>query len=196
MELTGLPNFLDILFLIICLRVVYVAAARGMIAEGLKGGGLLAGSLLAFHYYTFIGDRFTAQGRFIRPEYFDFISFFFILVAAGLIFALTRLIVMVLFKRDEIPATERWLALFAGGARAIILSSVLIFLLHLSPLEPRLYNQSFSWKFAHRVAPKVYLESFKLYRHFVPTSQVNKEVQKYYETQADVSGNHSSGQES
>ncbi len=183
MEVSGISALIDIFFLILCLRVIYIAVSRGIPSESFKLAGLLIGSFLAFAYYPYVGKVINDKIPILKKEYFHFVSFFFILLGVVIVFSLARLITAILFKREKIPYKERWVALIMGVLRFCLLSSVILFILHLSPLKPKHLNESITYGILKNVAPKYYLVTHKIYELFEPKAILNEEVRDYYETE-------------
>jgi len=191
MERLPLPDAIDVFFLILCLRVIYSAIARGIVCEGFKIASLVASSLCALHWYGFL-DAYAERTAFLNKQYLDFISFLVIFFSIHAIFSLARLIATSLFKRKEIPIKERWVLLFVGSSRAVLLSSVILFMLHLSPLDPQYFAQGISSRIFKNIAPKFYLVALQVVIGAGDgQSLINKEVQEYYETATFLSGDHS-----
>ena len=182
MEIPARAEFIDLIFLILCLRIIYISVSRGIVQESFKLIGLLVASFFAFHYYSLLGDAIQNKISFLNREYLYFTSFLLILLGVRTVFNLLRLIVTLLFKIGHASPTERWLGLFLGGVRAVFLSSIIIFLLVLSPLNPKYFSNSLSYAFFKNIAPKIYLLSYNLYSKFNSSSVSNEEVERYYKT--------------
>ena len=181
-------NLIDFFFLLLCLRVVYSAIARGIVSEAFKMAGLLTGAFFAFHYHSFVRDTFT-NISFLNQQYVDFLSFIAIFVSVTTLFGIARLIVTLLFKRKDISSRERWAMLFVGTARAIFLTSIMLFALYLSPLNNENIVNCLSFRLFKNVAPRTYLMMSHLYRHpGVSEITTNKEVEEYHETATTLSG--------
>ena len=181
MEISGEQALIDLSFLILCLRVIYISVTRGILGESFKIGGLFVGALFAFHYYFSLGNYISKKILFLGKDYPYLVSFLLILLSIGVVFSLLRSIVTLLFKKEEISVEERWVSVFIGGFRAIFLSSVVIFLLHQSPLDLKFIRHTVSYRMFKKVAPKIYLVYFEFYRKANPKAILNKEVKKYYE---------------
>lgn len=191
MEITARAALIDLFFLILCLRIIYISVSKGALQEIFKVVGLLLSSLFAFHFYSFLGDSISNKITILSKDHLYFISFLVIFFGIGAIFNLLRLIIALLFKREkeEVSRQERWVGLFIGGFRAAYLSSIILFLLYLSPLNWHFFNDTISYKVFKNIAPKVYLLSFNAYSKFYTEAQVNKEVEEYYEIKQSLSGN-------
>ena len=175
-------NFIDLFFLILCLRIIYIAVSRGALREGFKLMGLLAGSLCAFHFYVLIAQRLSSKLTFLKEESLFFVSFFGILSSVVLIFVLLRLIATSLFKLNTISSGERWLLLLAGFFRAAFLISIILFLYYLSPAYSRQNQLGISYKAFKNFAPKVYSATFSVFKKINGNIKLNKEVGLYHET--------------
>lgn len=172
---------IDLFFLILCLRVIYISISRGILREGFKVLSFFLGSFFAFHYYTSLSGIISANAPFLNREYFLFISFLLIFLGITLIFAILRLIVTFFFKKGDKRLSERVLLFVIGAFRASLLASVIIFSLHLSPLDSKYFCHSMACNLFKNVGPRIYLTTFKVYNKFNPEIILNKEVKEYYE---------------
>ena len=193
MEISGSQTFIDLVFLILCLRVVYISISRGIVPESFKLAGLLLGSFFAFHYYSSLADKINDKIPFLSRGYFLLFSFLLILLGIRLIFTLSRLIVTFFFKKDEVCFKERVLLFFLGAFRASFIGSIIFFSLYLSPLDSKHFCHSISYSIFKNVGPKIYLVAFKVYDKVSSKIVVNKEVEEYYETEKPLSGNSKEG---
>jgi len=189
MEISGSQTVIDLVFLILCLRVVYVSISRGIVCESFKLAGLLLGSFFAFHYYSSLADKISDKIPFLSREYFLLFSFLLILLGVRLIFTLSRLIVTFFFKKDEVYFKERVMVFFLGAFRASLIGSTIFFALYLSPLDSKHFCHSISYSIFKNVGPKIYLAAFKVYDKFGSKIVVNKEVEEYYEAEKPLPGN-------
>ena len=180
--------FIDLFFLIICLRVIYISISRGILRESFKIIGLFFGSFFAFQYYFSLSESISKKISFLNREYFLFFSFLLIFLGVGLVFTFAGLIAASLFGKKEAYLRRRLLSFFLGAFRASFLVSVIIFLLHLSPLDSKHFCHTISYSITKNIGPKIYLMSFKMYNKFNREAALNKEVEKYYETKRSLSG--------
>lgn len=193
MAILGDHPFIDLAFLILCLRVIYISISRGIIREGFKLAGIVLGSLFAFHYYSSLADKLNDTISFLNQEYLRLFSFLLVLLAIRLIFTFTGLITGFFFKRDEICLKERALLFFLGAFRVFLIGSIIFFALHLSPLDSKYFCHSISYRIVKNIGPKIYLSTFGIYNKFQPKVSVNKEVKKYYEAEDSLPGNSKKG---
>lgn len=184
---------IDIFFLILCLRIGYIAVSRGIVCEGFKFISVLIAGLSSLHWYKFL-NVYTERIPFLNKQYLDFISFLAIFFSIHTIISLVRSIVTSLFKRKEIPVKERWVSLFLGIVRAVFLSSLILFMAHLSSRGSPHLAQSRALPIFKNIAPKVYLVvAGALSGVGDEKSTLNKEVRAYYETATFLSGDRSKG---
>ena len=175
-------KIVDIFFLILCLRVVYSAVAAKTVREFFKVAGLLLGMLLAFHFYSFLGKK-GSNIPFISAQYLDLISFLVIFFSVRSTFGCLGLIVSLLVKKKEETPRQKWVLLASGGLRSVLLASVFIFSLQLSPLDSKYFINSFSYNICKNFAPGTYLFLTKLlFENKEGVLKPNEDVQKRYES--------------
>lgn len=189
MEISGNQTFIDLAFLILCLRVVYISISRGIVCEIFKLVGLLLGSFFAFHYYSSLADKISDKIPFLSREYSLLFSFLLIFLGVRLIFALSRLMVAFFFKKGEVCFKKGVMVFFLGAFRASLIGSIIFFSLYLSPLDSKHFCHSISYSIFKNVGPKIYLAAFKVYDKFSSKIVVNKEVEEYYEAEKPLPGN-------
>ena len=179
-------NFIDIFFLILCLRIIYIAVSRGSLREGFKLMGLLVGGLSAFHFYVIVAQRLSSNLTFLKDESLFFVSFFGILSSVVLIFVLLRLIATSFVKANTVSFGERWLLLLAGAFRAVFLISIILFLYYLSPAYSKQGRLGISYKVFKNFAPTVYLATFNGFKKINEDVKLNEEVELYYEAKRNL----------
>jgi len=183
MEITARAAFIDLFFLILCLRIIYVSVSKGVLQENFKVVGIFISSFFAFQYFSLLTNNINSKISFLNPKYLYFISFLLIFLGIGIVFNLLWLIISLLFKQEqkEIGQPQKWLGFFLGSFRAFFLSSIIIFLLYLSPLNSQYFNDTISYRVFKNIAPKIYQLFFKFYSKFNTEARLNKEVEEYYE---------------
>ena len=179
MEQSSGAVFIDLLFLLLCVRILYIAVSRGIVTEAIKIIGLLFGVFFAFQYYSFIGDTVGKSILFLNKRYFHLVVFLIILLGIRAIFSFLGLIVRLLFKRQDTAIFERWVSFFAGSFRAALLSSIVLFALHLSPLSSEFYSHSTAYSFFRNLAPGSYMVIQQSFASVNPKFVRNKEVEEY-----------------
>ena len=178
-------SLIDLFFLILCLGTIYVSILKGFLCEMFKITGLLLGALFAFHYYPFISTKISGKISFLNPKLLYLITFFSIFFSVRMVFTFLRLIVAALFKKkyvlDEKSYSDKLFLVFVGGVRGAFFSSVIFFVLFLSPMDGKYFNKGISYNLFKNFAPKSYLVILTLYSRFNPQIELNKEVTNYLE---------------
>lgn len=170
----------DLFFLILILRVVYIAISKGVLCEIFKAAGLLIASIFSFHYYYILGDYIGKRVSFLNKEYLYFTCFLLILISIWAIFSLLRTIATLLVAKDkEVSFPQRWVSAFIGWGRAIFFSSVVVFLFQQVPFDQKIFKKTISYGMFKKIAPKIYLVTLNLYQKINPKVKVNNEVVKY-----------------
>jgi hypothetical protein len=160
----GMPfqvQLIDVFSLILSLRVIYSAVTAKIVREFWKVMGLLLGMLAAFHFYSFLSEK-GADIPFLNARYLNLFSFLTIFLSLRALFGFVGLITSLFFKKEE-ASGQKWVALASGCFRSITLISVMLFILQLSPLDPKHYINSFSYKVCNRVGPETYLFLMKAF---------------------------------
>ena len=181
MGLSEQTNFIDLFFLILCLRIIYITITRGVLRESFKLAGLLIGSLCAFHFYNSFAQSLGSKIAFLNKDHLSFISFLLIFGCIVLVFILFRMIVTSFFKTNEISFSERWLLAVLGVFRTIFLLSIIFFIYFLFPTHSKYPYKSISYRVCKNLAPKIYLASFRAFNSFGKDIKLNKEVELYHE---------------
>jgi uncharacterized membrane protein required for colicin V production len=164
------------------LRIIYIAASRGIINEAVKLIGLLAASFFSLHYYSlFLAGVFTQKPFSFNRIHVDYISFLIIFIVTVSIFMLIRKILAVFTKKDDYPRWEKWSSLFLGMFRGSLMVSLLVFFISISPLPAESIQESFSSRIFRKIAPLIYIKTINCYKKVNPQAEVNKEVASYYE---------------
>jgi len=179
MEVTFKADFIDLFFLILCLRVVYISVSRGLVSENFKVAGIFFSSFFAFQYFASLGDVLQNRVLFLNTEYLYLASFILIFFVTNAVFSLARLIATFLYKKRESTVSENWLLFFIGVFRAAFLSSVIIFALRLSPLDSKYFSNSISSNIFGGIAPNIYFVSLDAYSLINPEAVSNPKVKEY-----------------
>ncbi len=185
--------FIDLFFLLLCVRILYISVSRGILGEVIKIIGLLSGAFFAFQYYSFVGNTVGQSILFLNKKYFQAITFLVILLGIRTIFSFLGLIVRLLFKREEIAILERWISFFAGSFRAIMLASIILFVFYLSPFDSRFVSHSLTYSFFKDIAPGSYLISQNIITSLNPKFKINKDVKDYVNSPRDYKNSKKGG---
>lgn len=179
MEQSAVAAFVDVIFVIICLRIIYIAAARGVFCEAIKLVGLLIGSFFAFQYYSLLGSTVGQSISFLDKRQFHLVTFLVILLGIRAVFSLLGLIARLLFKRQDISTSERWIAAVVGGVRAILIFSIVIFIFQLTSFNPENFSNSIACNLFRNAAPRTYIIAHSAFTTIFPKFFVNKKVEDY-----------------
>lgn len=184
MEVIDRIYLIDIIFLVLCLKILYTAVSRGLVNELIKVIGIIFALWFSFHYYTYLAERAVDFLSFLNTKYLEFFIFSVIFLVILLFFSILRRIAALLFKREEFSPRERWLCFFAGAFRYVVLSSVIIFCLHLYSFSSEYFYRTFYYRLFKPVAPSLYLFSFgalKKFNKFDHNFKINEAVLSYIE---------------
>jgi membrane protein required for colicin V production len=179
MGIIGRPEIIDIFFLILFLRIVYVAASKGVLKEACKLIGLIVAAFFAFHFYPNSAEIIRTKISFINSNYLYSVSFFLIFIVIRIIFSLLNLIISLFLPKAEISAKKRLVLLAVGVFRGLLLFSTIFFLFNLASFKPDYVKNSLLYNFSKRIAPKFYLITAKIFKEFNKTLTINEEVEDY-----------------
>ncbi|MFC1599231.1 CvpA family protein, partial [Candidatus Omnitrophota bacterium] len=112
------------------MRIIYIAAKRGFVIESFKVLACLLALFLSFHVYSEATQALVERFSFLSENVTSVIVFvlFFCLVWGSIY--LIRKAITALFKIEPHQALDRWFCAFFGLLRAVVVSSVFIFLLY------------------------------------------------------------------
>lgn len=179
MEIAGKPEVIDILFLILCLRIIYISARKGLLRESFKIAGLAAGAFLSFYYFVPAGEWLSQKVFFLKKDFSEVLSFLLIFSAPILLFSFLRAVTDLFFKKEDFSWEERMVSVIIGGSRAVFLSSVILFMMHLSPLPRRYFEKSLALGLFKLPAPALYISVFEAFKKFIPKEEVEAEIKTY-----------------
>jgi uncharacterized membrane protein required for colicin V production len=177
-------NWVDIFVLIILFRICYVSLKNGFLLELFKLLGTVAAICCAMHYYTRISDSIRALmklGKDGQLVFFDFISFVVLAILGYAVFLILRELVARLFKAEAVPTLAKWGGLVVGVARAFLLSSLLLFILYLSPVDYMRgsISGSYGGKRIIQVAPNMYVGLWEaVFSKFMTGEKLNETVRQ------------------
>ena len=128
-------NWLDITFIILLIRICYIAQDKGALVEIFKVSGVLCGILLAFENFNFLG-AFIREKFSFSPELLNALCFVALLIFGYFIFVVFRDLILRFVKRKEkLTSLDRIIALMLGAFRASVIFSLLLLALLLSGKE-------------------------------------------------------------
>ena len=160
-ELLGEINWVDILYILICIRIIYIALKRRLIVEFFKFLGTACSVILAFHYYhraaTFISDKCP-----LPLNISIVVSFIFLVFAGTIIFKLILGGVGLLFRIEPKPFLEKWGAFVFSILRAALVCSLISAFFIISTINYLDYSVKFSFLGSRLVnlSPTVYRATY------------------------------------
>jgi len=157
MSIAGRLEIIDIFFLVLLLRVSYIAVSRGLFREICKITGLLCAVFFAFQFYPHLSEAIRAKTRFINPGYLYPVVFLLIFAGVVAAFFFLNLFLGLFLPKGDISVKRKLILLGLGGFRAVFFLSVLIFLFHLASFNPKHIQNGLSYRLAKKVAPVFYL---------------------------------------
>jgi len=165
MELFHRINWVDILVLIIIFRISYVASKEGLSHEIFPLFGGIFITVLSLHYYGKIG-QFFYQNLFRMPIVLaNFLSFLLLVVIAGMLFKLIKLLLDKIIKIQWHPFIENFGGLIAGVLRASIVASLVLITLALMPLpylQRSIRERSLTGPYVLRIGPDIYAKTSRI----------------------------------
>jgi len=181
MNLLRTFSWVDIVFLLIFIRIIYISFVEGLLNESLKLLGLVFAIFLSLHCYSsFFG--FLAKGPFsLNQDWLNFVSFVTILSVVLIICHFIKKVVLIALKKEEHSRIERLISLFFGLVRVSFFVSIFMFLSWLYPLANKKPLDGFFYCAFKNVAPYFYIQGFRSYKIINRQSEINKEVVDYYE---------------
>lgn len=130
-------NWVDVLMVIIVFKVCYTAAKVGLPAEIFKLLGTVTAIFVSLHYYTALSDLVLKGIN--KPktplEFVDFLCFLALAVAGYLVFVFLRQLALHLIKIEAVSRLNKWGGFILSLARAVLLSSLVIFALSISSVS-------------------------------------------------------------
>jgi uncharacterized membrane protein required for colicin V production len=152
-------NWIDILVFALFLRISFIALKTGLAFESLKISGTFLALYLSLHYYASLANTFVSRSGSKNAFYLLRILAFLILVSLGyLIFIFIRIVVCRFVKTEVTPVLSKWGGFVLGLVRALLLTSIILFLFLLSGsvyFRKSVHN-SLSGTSIAKVAPSTY----------------------------------------
>lgn len=154
-------NWVDIFYVIILIRIGYVAVKNGFPVELFKLLGILLAAYLSLHYYIIFSDYIVGRiGEKALPLQDDitFLSFIALAILGYLIFMLLGRVFSRFIQMEAVPNLNKWGSLILSIMRSFLCVSLLIFILVISPWGyfRDSVNNSYSGKRLFKIAPAAY----------------------------------------
>jgi uncharacterized membrane protein required for colicin V production len=157
-------NLVDLIFVILFFRILYISSKTGFIPEIFKVFGTVLAVYFGAHYFTVSTDLMrnrygVGQSVPLIPlDFMDFISFIILTFFGCLIGFLLREAFARMIKMEAVPALHRWGGMVLSVARSILLMGLITYTLSISTI-PYLYDrasESYLGKRCWRIVPDTY----------------------------------------
>jgi len=153
-------NWVDVFFVILLIRICYVAIKNGFPIELFKLLGTLSAIYLSLHYYIIFPDYIVGRigAKNIPLEYLTFFSFVALAILGYFIFMLLRKVFSRFIQLEAVPNLNKWGSLILSVIRGFLLISLLIFIFVIAPWGyfGNSVNNSYSGKRLFKIAPATY----------------------------------------
>jgi len=153
-------NWVDVFFVILLIRICYVAIKNGFSVELFKLLGTLSAVYLSLHYYIIFSDDIVSRisEKFKPLEDLTFFSFIALAVLGYLIFMLLGKVFSRFIQMEAVPNLNKWGSLILSIMRGFLLVSLIIFVFVIAPWGyfRNSVNDSYSGKRLFKIAPMTY----------------------------------------
>ena len=153
-------NWVDIFFVILLIRICYVALKNGFSVELFKLLGTISAVYLSLHYYIIFPDYIVGRigAKNIPLEYLTFFSFIALAILGYLIFMLLSKVFSRFIQMEAVPNLNKWGSLILSIIRSFLLVSLIIFIFVIAPTGyfRNSVNNSYSGKRLFTIAPTTY----------------------------------------
>lgn len=174
-------NWLDVCILALIIRVIYISLKTGFSTELFKLLGTVTAVYLSLHFYvsfsTLVIKYVPVEGI---PEPVVYFAIIIILATAGyLLFVSFRYMFFHYIKLEAVSNLDKWGGLILGIARAILLSSLVIFVVVLTNIGyfKSSVKDAYSQKYLFRAAPDTYTWIWEnIFSKFSTNDKFNKDI--------------------
>lgn len=153
-------KWVDIFFIILLLRICYVALKNGFPVELFKLLGTTSAVYLALHYYIVFPDYIinSAGVKNIPLEYLTFFSFILLAILGYLTFVLLSRVFLRFIHIEAVSNLNKWGGLILGAIRSFLLISLIIFIFVIAPMGyfRSSVTNSYSGRRLLKIAPAAY----------------------------------------
>ena len=171
-------NWVDVMFLVIISRGMYIGFKSSFFVEFLKFLGILVSAFVVLHYFQFLG-KFLHEILGFGTNAAIFLAFLFLWVVVVFVFKLVRDGIFLAFKIKVKPGIDRWLGLTVATVRSLFICSMTLMLLYVSAENYLIKqaSQSAVDRYVGNWAPRFYKFSFKsICGKFFPEEKINQKV--------------------
>ncbi len=165
MQILSRINWVDVLVVILIVRISYVAFMDGLSHEILPFLGVLAVFVLSLHYYTSLGYVISQNLGNMPADISNCLGFIILVVVLGFIVKLLKVILDKIVKVQWHPVIEKFGGLFAGIAKAYLITAMVLTIMNLMPLSYlkwSIKDRSLTGKYVLMAGPEVY-SKFKVF---------------------------------
>ncbi|MFA5005292.1 MAG: CvpA family protein [Candidatus Omnitrophota bacterium] len=122
-------KWLDIVFVILFIRICFVALRNGFSSELFKLLGTLSAIFLSLHYYTYLSDMIQNRTKVngMPLEFLDFFIFLVLVFLGYFIFVALRIFLSRFIQLEAVPLFNKWGGLALGLLRAFFLVGLVSF---------------------------------------------------------------------
>lgn len=159
MDVLSRANWVDLLVVIICLRTIYISFQDGLSREIFPLFGSILSLVLALHLYTKIGSAVHTAVGIIPLSILNLAGFITMILAAGIVLKLLRVVVDAVIKVTWHPLIEKFGGVIVGVLKGAVVSSTVLVMLALVPLsylQASIKDKSLSGMFFLRLGPGIY----------------------------------------
>lgn len=180
-------NWLDICILSLIARIIYISLKTGFSVEVFKLLGTVTGVYLSLHYYLSFSNLII---KYVHaedaPEPVIYFATIIILASIGYLFFVSlRCLVYRYIKMEVISNFDKWGGLVLGIGRAVLLSSLVIFIVVLTNIGylKSSVKDAYSQKYLFKAAPETYTWIWKnIFSKFTGTGEYNRDVSRIEES--------------
>lgn len=174
-------NWLDVCIFVLIARIIYISLKTGFSTELFKFLGTVTAVYLSLHYYVSISalvvKYIPAEGI---PEPVVYFAIIIILATIGyLLFVSLRCMVYHYIKMEAVSNLDKWGGLILGIGRAILLSSLVIFVVVLTNIGyfKSSVKDAYSQKYLFKAAPDTYTWIWEnVFSKFLTNEKFNKDI--------------------
>jgi len=174
-------KWLDIVFVILFIRICFVALKNGFSSELFKFLGTLSAIFMALHYYTYLTDviQNKIQLNGMPLEFLDFFVFVILALLGYFIFVALRIFLSRFMKLEAISAFNKWGGFALGLFRGFFLIGLVSFALAISSTAylSESVKSSYLGKRSFTIAPNTYKWLWNnIGSKFMSNEKLNKDI--------------------
>ena len=174
----GKINWVDILFILVLIRAVYIGLKRKLVVEFFKSIGVLFAIFFSLHYYSRLGALISNNSA-LPLDIAKTVSLVFLVFVTILAFRLILEGVLLLFRIEPRGFLDRWGAALFSVLRGVLICSLIGVLFIASAVNYLEFSvrQSFLGSRLTSVAPIVYRYAYiHVVSKFFPDEPLNYDV--------------------